>query len=259
MSKEVDDQKKNEYPSLDVMFDISKEEYFREIQRSNTLDNKCSVFMAGIIAVITIFVPLIPFSGIISTYVQDKKTVIVLVTIALCLLFVSALFFLCSFYKFFKSFDLKPYAGVNFENLNDDENLKKSAEESKLDFIKHYNMILNKNIAVNNAKADDIHKGFKYSALAFFLLIISVVCLQFIVGVWNMKDVTGMRKEVKRKPMTRLPRFGPSSKFKDPIIITSEIDNNIKAQKRSLLLRNFIAHGIKKEPTKTNNEKECNK
>lgn len=171
------------YPSSSIMLEISKEEHLREMQRSQALDNKSSVFIAGLIAVITIFMPLIPFEKIILVYKEDSKPIIVLTTIVLCALVSSIILFIKAFYKLFKAFNLKFYASINIENLCDEENLKEEADITNVELVKHYNKILSENISINDAKADSIAKGFEYSIFAFFILSLSAIFLQILTGV----------------------------------------------------------------------------
>jgi len=57
-----------DYPSASLMLEISKTEYERERERSNMLDNKASFFLSASIAVLTIFIPIIPFSKIVDFF-----------------------------------------------------------------------------------------------------------------------------------------------------------------------------------------------
>ena len=50
----------NPYPSATTFLNVIRDEYTKEIERSNSLDNKAGIFIAAIIAVLTIFVPNIP-------------------------------------------------------------------------------------------------------------------------------------------------------------------------------------------------------
>ena len=54
--------------SSNVLLIMAKDEYSKESEISNTLDNKSSFFITAIIAITTLFVPIIPFKHLIAFF-----------------------------------------------------------------------------------------------------------------------------------------------------------------------------------------------
>ncbi len=164
------------------MLDISRNEYERERERASILDNKASFFISALIAVVTIFIPIIPFAELRAFLKNSTKTEIVLATINLCLFLLAIIFFILALYNLYKGFCLKKYKNINIEDLNDEETLQFSENQVKRGLLKHYNTILSYNIDVNNKRAEKISVGFKYSIFSFAFLCISTISLIIIIG-----------------------------------------------------------------------------
>lgn len=186
MIKKIKDKLKNseqeKYPSASIMLDISKNEYEREYERTSMLDSKASFFISALIAIVTIFIPIIPFTELIDFLKKSTKTEIALVTISLCLFFLAVIFFILAIYNLYKGFCLKKYKSVSIEDLNDEETLQLTENQVERGLLKHYNTILSHNIDVNNEKAEKISVGFKYSIFSFAFLCISTISLIIIIG-----------------------------------------------------------------------------
>ena len=174
----------NCFPSsgASIMLDISKNEYSKERERANILDNKAGILISAIIAMVTLYVPIIPFSIIKKTYIESNKLSVVMLTINLCVLVLACMSIAIAFYNLYKVISVKPYLRVNFENLNDENVLCQSKENIELGLLNHFNTILIKNAEINDEKAKMLVRGLKYSILSFALISISAISLIIIVG-----------------------------------------------------------------------------
>lgn len=88
---------KQKYPFADEMLTTIRQEYETENDRKKTLDTKASTFITVNIALLTIFIPLIPFMDLQSFFGKStgiEKTVAI---IGLIMLGVSIVFLLVSF------------------------------------------------------------------------------------------------------------------------------------------------------------------
>ena len=108
------------YPSATLMLDISRNEYERERERCNMLDNKASIFISAALAILTIIIPIIPFSALIEFYKSATKVKVVFMTVILGLLITSTILFVIAIYNLFKVITIRKYKNVDFRNLNDD-------------------------------------------------------------------------------------------------------------------------------------------
>ena len=173
---------KENYPSASVMLEISMNEYAMERERSNILDNKANAFISVIIAIFTLYIPIIPFSKLVIAYSQFEKGGIVCLTSTLCVMVASLILMIIAFVNLYSGFKIQPYCRVDFSNLNDITLLQQSENNVKKGLIDHYNYILTNNAEINTKKANKITIGLKYSIIAFALLSISTVALIILLG-----------------------------------------------------------------------------
>lgn len=174
---------KNEnYPSASIMLEISMDEYSKERERTNTLDNKANAFISVIIAIFTIFIPIVPFSKLAIAYSQFEKIGIVCITTVLCIMFASFVLMIIAFTNLYKGFKIQPFYRVDFGNLNDINLLQCSENDVKKGLIDHYNTILTGNADINTKKATKISVGLKYSIISFVLLSLSTIALIILLG-----------------------------------------------------------------------------
>lgn len=166
-----------------IYLDIVRETYNNEIERTNMLDKKASVFITAIIAVITIFIPIIPFEQIIEVYQYGNKVQIIVATCSLCALLVSFVLIGIAFFYLYKAFSLRSFGKVNLENISKTINQKYSIIEIEKNLFSHYKAICVENTNTNNEKAQKIKFGLKLSMFSFLILCIAAISLIIVVGV----------------------------------------------------------------------------
>ena len=170
------------YPAAPILLDVSMDEYAKERERTNTIENKANVFISVIIALFTIYIPIIPFSKLFVAYSTFSKIGIACVTTVLCVMVLSVIFLIIAFVNLYKGYKIKPYLRVEFSSLNDENILAQSENDVKRALIAHYNTIRTGNAEINSEKADAVSVGIKYSILAFALLSLSAIALIIILG-----------------------------------------------------------------------------
>ena len=158
------------------------DEYAKERERTNTIENKANVFISVIIALFTIYIPIIPFSKLFTAYSTFSKTGIACVTAVLCVMILSVVFLIIAFVNLYKGYRIKPYLRVEFSSLNDENILVQSENNVKRALIDHYNTILIGNAKINSEKAAAVSIGIKYSIIAFSLLSLSAIALIIMLG-----------------------------------------------------------------------------
>ncbi len=52
---------RSKFPAASTLLEVSMDEYAKERERTNTIENKANVFISVIIALFTIYIPIIPF------------------------------------------------------------------------------------------------------------------------------------------------------------------------------------------------------
>lgn len=172
----------SKYPAASILLEVSMNEYAKERERTNTIENKANVFISVIIALFTIYIPIIPFSKLFAAYSIFNKIGIACVTAVLCVMVLSVIFLIIAFVNLYKGYKIKPYLRVEFSSLNDENILVQSENNVKRALIDHYNTILIGNAKINNEKADAVSVGIKYSIIAFALLSLSAIALIIMLG-----------------------------------------------------------------------------
>lgn len=170
------------YPSASILLDVSLDEYAKERERTNTIESKANAFISVIIALFTIYIPIIPFSKLSIAYSTFNKTGVVCLTVTLCFMVLSIILLIFAFANLYKAYKVKGYHRVEFSSLNDDSILVQSENNVKRALVEHYNTILIENAKINTEKAEAVTAGIKYCIIAFALLSLSAITLIIMIG-----------------------------------------------------------------------------
>lgn len=168
------------YQSASIMLDIAKDEYTKERERANSIDNKLGIFISAIFAIIAIYIPIIPFHGLKTIYQANDKCRIILATIFICILITAAINLFIALAYLISAITLKPFNRVNYTNLEDEYNLCCSFDIVEKSLIEHYTDILDKNTMINDKKAKKFTRGLIFVVLFFSLLMIASIGLLII-------------------------------------------------------------------------------
>lgn len=93
----IEENVKQKYPFADEMLTTIRQEYETENDRKKTLDTKASTFITVNIALLTIFIPLIPFMKLQSFFDESSGIEKSVAIIGLIMLGVSIVLLLASF------------------------------------------------------------------------------------------------------------------------------------------------------------------
>lgn len=170
------------FPAASILLESAKDEYTKERERSQFLDNKASFFMSAVILVATVFIPIIPFDMFVK-FAQKadccKICFFVLICIALTVAFV---ILAISFKELYDAYDIKGYDRFNIDNVDDEEIQKISVNGIEVALCENYKKIVAANIIINNEKAENIQKGIKKSAIGFLILAFAAIVMVILVG-----------------------------------------------------------------------------
>ena len=176
---------KQKYPFADEMLTTIRQEYETENDRKKTLDTKASTFITVNIALLTIFIPLIPFMDLQSFFGKStgiEKTVAI---IGLIMLGVSIVFLLVSFVILVYAAGISGYRRVQLDSI-----LNLSSNEEQIDvscvkqtLVAHYHQILRGTIDdEGNYKINDtILLGIILMVIGYVVLFISTIVLRITV------------------------------------------------------------------------------
>lgn len=172
---------KDIYPSAHILLDISRDEYTKEKERTNFIDNKLGIFITAIFAITTIYIPIIPFDKFKNIYTGNEKVIIILATIFILILSISIICLFIALFYFINAITLKPFNRVSHESLIDEENLKCFPNIIEKSLVEYYCGMLENNTNINNTKAKKFSKGLIYVTFFFVLLMVSSIGLLIIV------------------------------------------------------------------------------
>ena len=180
-NKEKIDIEKNN-ASSDILLEIARDEYSKGFERTNALDNKAGFFITVIIAISTIFIPIIPFERILSVYTGDCCFQKCLVSIMLFGIIIAFTLLIYADYKFYRAYRLAEFKHVNIDNVIEKKNHTTPKVQLNKALCDHYKKIVDHNNKVGNDKCESISIGIKYSGIGVLLLFVCTIVLIILIG-----------------------------------------------------------------------------
>ena len=185
----IEENVKQKYPFADEMLTTIRQEYETENDRKKTLDTKASTFITVNIALLTIFIPLIPFVELQAFFDKSSGLEKSVAIIGLIILGVSIVLLLVSFVILVYVAGISGYRRVQ---LDDILKLSSNEEQSDLSCVKqtlvaYYHQILRGtideegNYKINTGRADKIQLGIILMIIGYVILFISTIVLRITV------------------------------------------------------------------------------
>ena len=185
----IEEDVKGKYPFADEMLTTIRQEYEIENDRKKTLDTKACTFITANIALLTIFIPLIPFAKLQSFLEKSSGIVMTITVIGLVMLGVSIALLLVSFIILVYAAGISGYGSVQLDSIlslstNEDE---RDISCVKQTLVAHYYQILrgtiddDGNYKINTNRADKIQLGIILTVIGYLVLFISTIVLRITV------------------------------------------------------------------------------
>lgn len=163
------------FKSANTAVQVMMDEYTKERERGGILDNKAIALITVLIALITVYLPIIPFDKIKSIYAADSKNQLIALGI-IVLIFISALIFTgITFLNLMDIVKLKEYKRIEIDKILKDENLILESDVYEQALCDHYKKLIIQNSSINDVKSDKLNDCFKWTILSFTFLLISCV------------------------------------------------------------------------------------
>lgn len=177
--KKENDQKKSDC-SLSIALDALNREYDLEYERSNTLDQKTSFFVTLMMAIQTIYLPLIKFEKInnLCKYCHNFK--IYWLFIAFFLYCVSFILTLYELFKLINNYSPQNYQHIKIADISSPKYYNNDKLIGQKDMCNHIREILENNREVNEKKAEIIDQVAIMTFFNFILLNISFCIFKII-------------------------------------------------------------------------------
>ena len=156
------------------------DEYTKERERASILDNKSTSLITVLIALLTVYIPLIPFETIYNTYLNGSKNEFALVFLAVLMLIASFVVTAISFTKLIKTIKLQEYRKADIDMICKEDYLKCDKDVMEKALCDHYKELIHYNSKINENKVKNLSGCFSMVSIVFFLLLISTVILKIV-------------------------------------------------------------------------------
>lgn len=181
------------YPYAGKMLEEIKNEYAIENERENKIATKASAFITVVVAVVTLYIPLIPFDNMIKYFQANHSCVVIcLVILSLLLLVVGLVVLMVAFGFFIKAYGVKGHNRVEVNDLlniaNQNEQMQ-TEEQVNQGLVAQYHQILcgfngkAGNMDINTQSALANQKGIKLTVIGFAIMSIATIALRIMVVV----------------------------------------------------------------------------
>jgi len=168
----------DEYPCLSIFLPILENEYMEEKARTDRIDNKAIALLTIIIALITIYVPIIPFEKVAQVYSEASACCLFSCIFSLFLLLgiIAIVIAIYSAKKIIEAYKPTEFPAINVEHLNTNENLScNPAYSFQLKLIQHFQSIILSTSETNTKKAVILVHQVKNVTIVFILLSVSAI------------------------------------------------------------------------------------
>lgn len=171
---------KDAFEGAKVALPIFIDEYSKECDRKTIIENKVISLVTIEIAIMTVFMPIIPFDSISKYLSSDYNRIVIVATIACILLGIGIVMMAGSFGILMGTVNIQTYSKVNIEELDLEENLLQDANSVEKGLCDHYKEITLANSILNDKKASKYKIGLPLSIVSFWCLILGTILLKLL-------------------------------------------------------------------------------
>lgn len=167
-----------EFPCIPILLQMLMAEYDQEKSRTERIDSKLMGLLTIIVALITVYVPIFPFSDFAQVYSKWKTCAIIPFIFSLLILsgIAAIIIAIRSVYTLVGAYKTKDYRSVDIVNFNTNKKLGEPTTDSfQLELIDHYQNIILENSKINANKAKTLDQQFQNIMVIFILLSISSI------------------------------------------------------------------------------------
>ena len=180
---EVDEKKVREQERIicegaRVALPVFMDEYAKELDRKIAIENKITSLITIEIAILTVFMPIIPFEEIKKHFASKVNGVVIATTVANNLLIIAIVLMAVAFVILMCAIRVQTYNKVDIVQLEQDKNLNQTANAVEIGLCGHYKDIILFNSDLNDDKAKKYKIGLPLTIASFFCLIIGTIILK---------------------------------------------------------------------------------
>lgn len=187
--KKTKEEETYKYPNAELMLAVMRDEYSNEQDRKKDLDSKASTFIAANIAILTIFVPLIPFEQFVEVWSQEVRSEQAVMICGCMGLFIGVILMVAAFIELVRAISIRGYMHVDVDAVYQAalKGEKQDISDVHAGLIGHYYQILrgtvdeSGNRKINEKRAKCIQYGIIMSVIGYVVLFVSTVILRIVV------------------------------------------------------------------------------
>lgn len=168
------------YDSTRVALPIFIDEYTKECDRKTAIENKVISLVTIEIAILTVFMPIIPFNSINKYLFTMSHTICIWATVACVFLVLSIIMMGISFGVLMSAVKIQTYEKVNIEQLDDDEILSQNTSSVEKGLCDHYKQITLSNSRLNDKKEKKYRIGLPLTIVSFWCILFGTILLKLI-------------------------------------------------------------------------------
>ena len=161
-----------------VALPVFIDEYSKECARKNVIENKINTLLTIDIAILTVFIPIIPFENIRTYLSSDNRGITIATVIGCMILFVGIAMMAVSFGVLMRAVNIKTYSKVDVEKLDLENNLRSDANSVEKGLCDHYKAIILDNSILNDDKAVKYKICIPITIISFLFLAIGTILLK---------------------------------------------------------------------------------
>lgn len=184
-SNKNSDNLENSLPCLSIFLSVVQNEYEQEKARTDRIDGKIISLMTIIVALITVYIPIFPFSQLYQFYNQERNCFTIPIVFSLFLLMgiIAILLSMYSLMQLVQAYKAKKYKAIDIVEFNNNNYLHhKTTYNFELSLIEHYQKIILFNSNFNTEKTIILNKQFKNAIIIFAMLSVSSIFTTIFVG-----------------------------------------------------------------------------
>jgi hypothetical protein len=154
------------------------DEYTKECDRKTVIENKINTLLTIEIAILTVFIPLVPFGSIKTYLFGNCNSVTIATTISCVLLGTSIVMMAVAFGILMSAVGIQTYSKVDIEKLDLEDNLRQDANSVEKGLCDHYKTITLENSNLNDRKANKYKICLPITVVSFLLLTLGTILLK---------------------------------------------------------------------------------
>lgn len=159
---------------------IFADEYSKECDRKTIIENKVISLVTIEIAIMTVFMPIIPFGSIGKFLFDDCNSIVITTTFACILLSIGIIIMVISFGILMSAVNIQTYSKVDIEKLDLEENLKQDVNSVEKGLCDHYKEITLANSILNDKKAKKYKIGLPLTIVSFWSMVLGTILLKLL-------------------------------------------------------------------------------